>query len=191
LKVVIAESDADVRQSLRSALEGPLGHRVVGEATTGAEMVQVVRQAEPDLVLFDIHLPAQNGLDALRQINRERVVAAVALTEDPDPRLLRRAIAERVLAYLIKPVEAHQLGAALRTAQALFTAYHHLSNENASLKQDLENRKLVDRAKGALMKRHHWTEADAFRRLQRGAMKRSTTLAVIARDVLNGVDVGL
>jgi response regulator NasT len=190
LKIVVVEDDPTMRQFLKETLE-KLGHQVVGEAATGTEMVRTVLAAEPDVVVFDIHLPRLNGLDALRQIYQERVVAAVAITADRDQELVRRALEEHVLAYLIKPVEAHQLAPALLIARAQFEDLQELTAQNASLRQTLQNRKIIERAKGVLMKRHRWTEAEAFRRLQRGAMNRRTTMVELATDVLNGVDVNL
>jgi len=154
-------------------------------------MVRIVLDSEPDVVVFDIHLPRLNGLDALRQIYQERVVVAVAITADRDQELVRRALEEHVLAFLVKPVEAHQLGPALQIARAQFEELRELTAENASLRQTLQNRKIIERAKGVLMKRHHWTEAEAFRRLQRGAMNRRTTMIELAQDVLNGLAVNL
>jgi response regulator NasT len=191
LKVVVVEDDPTVRLFLKETLEKTLGHQVVGEAATGTDMVRTVLEMEPDVVVFDIHLPRLNGLDALRQIYQERVVAAVAITADRDQDLVRRALEEHVLAYLVKPVEAHQLGPALRVARAQFEDLRELTEENASLRQTLQNRKIIERAKGVLMKRHRWTEAEAFRRLQRGAMNRRTTMVELAQDVLNGVEVTL
>jgi len=191
LKVVVVEDDPNFRLFLKQVLEKDLGHKVVGEASTGTDMVREVLETEPDVVVFDIHLPHLNGLDALRQVYSERVVAAVAITADRDQELVRRATEEHVLAYLVKPVEAHQLGPALLVAQARFSELRSLTSENATLKQNLQNRKLIERAKGVLMKRHRWTEAEAFRRLQRGAMNRRTTMAGLAQDVLNGVEVNL
>ena len=185
LKVVVVEDDATVRQFLKESLE-TLGHRIVGEAATGADMVRTVLGDEPDVVVFDIHLPGLNGLDALRQIYQERVVAAVAITADRDQDLVRRALEEHVLAYLVKPVEAHQLGPAMLIARARFEELRDLAEENASLRQTLQNRKIIERAKGVLMKRHRWTEAEAFRRLQRGAMNRRVAMVELAQEVLNG-----
>ena len=113
LKNVVVEDDPVVRQFLKDTAE-QLGHRVVGEAATGADMVRTVLAEEPDVVLFDIHLPGMSGLDALRQIYQERVVAAVAITADRDAELVKRALEEHVLAYLVKPVEAHQIGPVLQ-----------------------------------------------------------------------------
>lgn len=190
LKIVVVEDDATVRLFLKETLE-KLGHEVVGEAATGTDMVRTVLELEPDVVVFDIHLPRLNGLDALRQIYQERVVAAVAITADRDQELVRRALEEHVLAYLVKPVEAHQLGPALMIARAQFAELRELSQENASLRQALQNRKIIERAKGVLMKRYRWTEAEAFRRLQRGAMNRRTTMVELAQNVLNGIEVNL
>jgi response regulator NasT len=191
LKVVVVEDDAAVRHFLKETLENQFGHQVIGEAATGTDMVRTVLDMEPDVVVFDIHLPRLNGLDALRQIYQEKVVAAVAITADRDQDLVRRALEEHVLAYLVKPVEAHQLGPALLIARAQFAELRELTEQNASLRQTLQNRKIIERAKGVLMKRNRWTEAEAFRRLQRGAMNRRTSMIELAQDVLNGVEVNL
>jgi response regulator NasT len=191
LKIVLVEDDSTVRLFLKETLEKTLGHQVIGEAATGTDMVRTVLELEPDVVIFDIHLPRLNGLDALRQIYQERVIAAVAITADRDQDLVRRAMEEHVLAFLVKPVEAHHLGPALHVARARFEELRELSEENASLRQTLQNRKIIERAKGVLMKRYRWTEAEAFRRLQRGAMNRRTTMVELAQDVLNGVEVNL
>ena len=190
LKVVLVEDDPTIRQFLRETLE-QLGHRVVGEASTGTDMVRTVLAQEPDVVVFDIHLPHIDGLQALGQIYQERVVAAVAITADRDQELVRRALDEHVLAFLVKPVEPYQLGPALQVAWARFEELRKLSTEKDSLQQTLQNRKLIERAKGVLMKRYRWSEAEAFRRLQRSAMNQRVPMVKLAQDVLNGVDVPL
>jgi two-component system, response regulator PdtaR len=191
LKIVVVEDDPTMRLFLKDVLENQLGHEVVGEAATGTDMVRTVLDLEPDVVVFDIHLPHMSGLDALRQIYQERIVAAVAITGDRDKDLVRRALEEHVLAYLVKPVEAHQLDPALLIAWARFDELRGLTTENASLRQTLTNRKIIERAKGVLMKRHRWSEPDAFRRLQRGAMNRRVQMVDLAQAILNGEDIDL
>jgi AmiR/NasT family two-component response regulator len=191
LKTVIVEDDPTVRLFLHDVVENQLGHQVIGEATTGTNMVRTVLELEPDVVIFDIHLPHLNGLDALRQIYQTRIVAAVAITADRDKALVKRALEEHVLAYLVKPIEAHQLEPALQIAWARFEEMRGLSVENANLRQTLQNRKIVERAKGVLMKRHRWSEADAFRRLQRSAMNRRVPMIDLAQAILNGEEVDL
>ncbi|HEV3235977.1 MAG TPA: response regulator, partial [Gemmataceae bacterium] len=140
LKIVIVEDDPTIRTFLKDSLEEQLGHQVIGEAGTGTDMVRTVLDLEPDVVVFDIHLPRLNGLDALRQIYQERVIAAVAITADRDQDLVRRALEEHVLAFLVKPVEAHQLGAAVLVAWARFEELKQLTDENATLRNSLQNR---------------------------------------------------
>ena len=191
LKIVTAEDDFNSRLFLRETLDNDLGHQVVGEATTGTDMVRIVLSEQPDVVVFDIHLPHLDGLAALRQIYQTRVVAAVAITADRDQALVKRAMDEHVLAYLLKPVEAHQLGPAVQVAWARFGELSTLMEENASLRQSLQSRKIIERAKGVLMKRHRWSEADAFRRLQRGAMNRRVPMVDLAQSILNGQEIDL
>jgi AmiR/NasT family two-component response regulator len=186
LKIVLVEDDPTIRLFLRQALEKEAGYRVVGEATTGPEMVRAVLDLEPDIVVFDIHLPHQDGLAALREIYKERIVAAVAITADRDQELVRRAREEHVLAYLVKPVEPHQLVPALEIAAARFQELQSLTTENASLRQTLQNRKIIERAKGMLMKQHRWSEAEAFRRIQRTAMNRRVPMVDLAQAILAG-----
>jgi response regulator NasT len=191
LRIVVVEDDEGVRNALAYALEQTFGHQVVGQAANGQEMVEVVLKTDPDLVVFDIHLPHLNGLDALKVIAEQKQLAAVAITADRDQDLVQRASQEHVLAYLVKPFDHYQLGPAIQVAWARFEEMRGLSSENARLQQTLENRKLIERAKGVLMKRHRWTEQEAFRRLQRAAMNQRTTMAALARRVLDGTPVEL
>ena len=109
LKVVVVEDDPVSRQLLKTVLEKQLGHQVIGEASNGTDMVHTVLSLDPDVVVFDIHLPHQDGLDALAQIYQEKIVAAVAITADQDAVLVRRAMEEHVLAFLVKPIDVSQL----------------------------------------------------------------------------------
>jgi response regulator NasT len=191
LRVVVVEDDEALRLALVETLERTFGHRVVGQAANGLEMVEVAGKVDVDVVVFDIHLPQLNGLDALRRVVERKAVAAVALTGDADPGLVRRACGEPVQAYLVKPVAPQQVGPAVELANALFGQLRQLRDENERLEKSLESRKVIERAKGVLMRRHRWTEADAFRRLQRAAMNRRTTMAELARQILEGKEVDL
>ncbi len=186
LKIVVADDDPTIRQFFRNTLENTLKHEVVGEAADGAEMIRTVMEKKPDVIVFDIHMPALDGIEALSRIYQEQIIAAVAITADRDVDQVRRAMEEHVLAYLVKPVEEHQLGPALQVAWARFLELRNLTTENTSLRQTLENRKIVERAKGVLMKRQRLTEADAYRRIQRAAMNRRQTMIAIAQGILSG-----
>jgi response regulator NasT len=191
LKIVVVEDDPVARLFLKDTLENQFGHEVLAEATSGTDMVRAVLRHEPDVVVFDIHLPYLNGLDALHQIYEQRITAAVAITADQHQDLLRRASEEHVLAFLIKPVNASQLGAAVLIAWTRFQELAALTAANATLQQTLQNRKTIERAKGVLMKRHRWSEPEAFRRMQRAAMSKRIAMVEVAQAVLNGVEVEL
>jgi two-component system, response regulator PdtaR len=191
LKIVVVDDDPVARLFLKETLETEFGHQVLAEAASGTDMVRTVLRLEPDIIVFDIHLPYLNGLDALHQIYQQRVIAAVAITADHNQDIIRRASEEHVLAFLVKPVKPAQLGAAVLIAWTRFQELAALTEANATLQQTLQNRKLIERAKGALMKRHRWSEPDAFRRMQRAAMSRRVALVELAQDVLNGIALDL
>jgi response regulator NasT len=191
LKIIVVDDDPVTRLFLKETLETEFGHQVLAEAASGTDMVRIVLRLEPDIIVFDIHLPYLNGLDALHQIYQQRVIAAVAITADQNQDIIRRASEEHVLAFLVKPVQPAQLGAAVHIAWTRFQELAALTEANATLQQTLHNRKTIERAKGALMKGHRWSEADAFRRVQRAAMSRRVALVDLAQDVLNGVDLDL
>ena len=190
LKVVIAACDSELRQFLTSNLDR-CGCRVIGECDSGADMIRTALALNPNVVVFDVGLPGCNGLDALQQIYKEHPVAGLALTSERDHELVRKALENLYLVYLTKPVEAYQLMPAVEVAWARFDCFRHLMTENATLRQTLQNRKTIERAKGVLMQRNRWSEEDAFRRLQRGAMNRRTTMVGLAEAVLNGKQVDI
>src|SRR5262249_32127180 len=140
LKIVVVSSDVELRRFLKETLESQCDHEVVGEASTGTDMVRTVLRLEPDLVIFDLQLPRLSGLVALRQIGRERGVAAVAIATERDQELVRGILEDEVQAYLVKPVLAHQVEPAVDVAWARFEEQRQFTSENASLRQKLQNR---------------------------------------------------
>jgi response regulator NasT len=191
LKNVVVAEDTALRRFLKEHLETRCNYQVLGEAATAAEMVRLAQSQELDVLIFDVRLRDGSGLDALRQIYQERPIAAVALADERDQDAVRSVMGEYHMTYLLKPVEAHQLEPAVLAAWARWNVCRQLLDENANLKQTLHNRKLIERAKGVLMKRFRCSEDVAFRRLQRGAMNRRTTMVSLAQSVLNGVEVDI
>jgi two-component system, response regulator PdtaR len=191
LRIVVVEADSAFRLESIRALAADPGRVVVAEAADGSEMVERVTGCDADLVVFDLHLPVMTGLEALRRIREAKDLAAVVLTADASPESVRLAVDERVHGYLLKPFQSARDGLALEVAFARFTEEDRLRGEAERLQRTLESRKLIERAKGVLMKRYRWGEAEAFRRLQRAAMNRRTTMAELARQVLDGALVEL
>jgi two-component system, response regulator PdtaR len=185
----VVEDDPIVREYIVDVLGRQCGLEIAAVGDSGPAMVREVLAHEPDLVVFDIHLPGMDGLSALHQISERRAVAAVAVTADRNSKLLDRALEDHILAYLLKPVDAQQLAFAVRLAWARFNEFRELRSENQSLQQTLQNRKVIERAKGVLMKRHRWAEQQAFRALQKEAMDHRVPMARVAQDVLDGKDL--
>ncbi len=160
-----------------------LGHGVVGTATTGRRAVEMSRTLEPDLVLMDIAMPGLDGISAAREILTICPVPIVLVTGHAEPESVERAAGVGIFSYLLKPVSQRSLDAAIQIARARFAELQVLRKQVRSLTEALEIRKLVEQAKGILMKRLRVSEAEAFRRLQRRASAQNKSLREIAEAV--------
>jgi len=190
VRVVLAEDEAIIRLDVKETLEDE-GYEVVGETGRGDEAVELVRTLEPDVAILDIKMPGQDGIETARQIAADRLAAVVLLTAFSQRDLIERARDAGALTYLVKPFQRSDLVPAIEMAIARHREYVELFDENRRLGEQLESRKLVDRAKGRLMDDRGLNEADAFSFIQKTAMHQRRTMADVARDVLSGqVDEG-
>ncbi len=185
IRVVIAEDEAIIRLDLKETLEEE-GYEVVGETGRGDEAVQLVKDKRPDLAILDVKMPGMDGLTAAAQITAEKGAAVLILTAFSQRDLIEKARDAGALAYLVKPFQKSELIPAVEVALGRFLEMKALADENLSLTDQLETRKVVDRAKGKLMDNHDMTEADAFRFLQKTAMDTRSTLKQVAQDVIDG-----
>jgi response regulator NasT len=183
LRIAVADDEPDMRDYYVRILPR-LGHRVVVVASTGAELVERVKQERPDLVITDIKMPDIDGLEAAGQLYQVAPVPVVLVSAYHDPELIRRAEADHIMAYLIKPIKQADLEPTISLAMRRFEQMEQLRKEAADLRQALEDRKLVERAKGTIMKRAGLNEPDAFRRLQKLASDRNIKLVEAARMIL-------
>ncbi len=184
-RVVIAEDEAIIRLDLKETLEEE-GYEVVGETGRGDEAVELVRDLGPDLAILDIKMPGMDGLQAAKAITAEKRAAVLILTAFSQRDLIEQARDAGALAYLVKPFQKSELIPAVEVALGRFAEIRALAEENSSLTDQLETRKLVDRAKGILMDRHTLSEADAFRFVQKRAMDSRTALKAVAQQVIDG-----
>ena len=184
-RVVIAEDEAIIRLDLRETLEEE-GYEVVGETGRGDEAVRLVRELEPDVAILDIKMPGLDGLSAAREINAERLAAILILTAFSQRELVEQARDAGVQAYLVKPFQRTELVPALELAIARFAELKALAEQTQSLTEQLETRKVVDRAKGQLMDQAGLSEHDAFSFIQRTAMRERLTMKVVSEQVLAG-----
>jgi response regulator NasT len=184
-RVVIAEDEAIIRLDLKETLEEE-GYEVVAETGRGDEAVELVRHHQPDVAILDIKMPGLDGLSAAREIAGERRAAVLILTAFSQRDLIERARDAGALAYLVKPFQKADLFPAIEVALGRFTELKALHNQATSLEEQLETRKVVDRAKGRLMDQNGLTEAAAFGFIQKTAMKQRQTMREVAQRVLDG-----
>jgi two-component system, response regulator PdtaR len=184
-RVVLAEDEAIIRLDLKETLEDE-GYDVVGETGRGDEAVQLVKELGPDLAILDIKMPGLDGLTAAREITSERRAAVLILTAFSQRHLVEQARDAGALAYLVKPFQRSELIPAVEVALGRFKEVKALEAEVRGLEEQLETRRLVDRAKGILMDRHGLAEAAAFSFIQRNAMRQRVTMRVVASQVIDG-----
>ena len=185
MKVLIAEDDPVVALGLSERLRS-LGHEAIGPVSNGEQAVAEAKASLPDLYLFDIEMPALDGLAAAVRLAGEGLRRPVVIvTGVDDPGLIDRSIASGVSAYLTKPIDTRELEAAIKLAAARHAEFEALESEVSKAQQALEDRKLVERAKGLLMSALKLSEQDAFRRLQTTARERNLRLADVARRIVD------
>ena len=185
MRVVIAEDEAIIRMDLRETLEEE-GYVVVGETGRGDHAVDLVRQLEPDLAVLDIKMPGMDGLEAARIINDERLCGVLMLTAFSQREVVEEARDAGALAFLVKPFQKSDLVPAIEVAMGRFRELQALSGEVDALGEQLESRKVIDRAKGLLMDEAGLSESDAFTFIQRTAMSERTRMRDVADRILDG-----
>jgi AmiR/NasT family two-component response regulator len=183
-RVVIAEDEALIRLDLKEMLQEE-GYEVVGEAGDGETAVKLAVDQRPDLVILDVKMPVLDGLSAAEQIAAERIAPVVILTAFSQRDLVEQARDAGAMAYLVKPFTKADLMPAIAMAVSRFQEIRALESEVGSLRDRLEIRKLLDRAKGRLQAEHGLTEPEAFRWIQKTSMDRRVSMRDVAQAVLD------
>jgi response regulator NasT len=183
LRIAVADDEPDMQEYYREVLSR-LGHVVVAVAETGRELVEKCRDQRPDLVITDIRMPEMDGLDAAALIDRDGPIPVILVSAHHDAEFIRRAEENHVLSYLVKPIKEADLVPAIAVVMRRSAQFQALRKEAADLRQALEDRKLIERAKGILMKKGGLDEPDAFRRLQKLASNKNRKLVEIAQMIL-------
>lgn len=181
--VVIVDDSPRSRATLGSALKR-LGFEVIGEGASGAEAVHLAQKLKPDVLFLAVGLPDMDGLTVAAHILETLPIPILILSSHLDQELIRRAKEGGVMAYLLKPLREEELLPAIELAISRFEEFSALRKENADLKRILEDRKLIERAKGILMEREQISEQQAFARIQKTSMNTRRSMAEIAQAIL-------
>jgi len=182
-RVVIAEDEALIRMDLAEMLAEE-GYEVVGEAANGQRVVELAESLRPDVVILDVKMPVLDGIAAAEQIAGRRIAPVVMLTAFSQRDLVERARDAGAMAYLVKPFTQSELTPAIEMAVSRYAEIAALESEVEDLKERLETRKAVERAKVVLQRDLGLSEPDAFRWIQKTAMDLRLTMRQVADGVL-------
>ncbi|OCL27990.1 Fis family transcriptional regulator [Orenia metallireducens] len=183
LKILVAEDEYLCLMGLKANLEG-LGYEVVGEATDGEEAVKLALDKRPDLIIMDINMPSVDGIEAIRRINNKIFIPSIIVSGYHDQELIEKASVEDIFGYLVKPVDANDLSAAIKVAMSRYKEFKRLESELKDTKLSLENRKYIERAKGILMDRKGLKEAEAMKELQQMSRNNNKKMIDLAKEII-------
>jgi len=189
VRVVIADDESVILMDLREMLSN-LGYLVVGDAGDGRSAVNLARELRPDVVLMDVKMPDMDGIEAAALLTRDRIAPVVLLTAFSQRDLVERAREAGVVGYLVKPIQEADLAPAIEIALSRFAEFRDLERQVDNLQDQLETRKLVDRAKGILMDTQGLTESAAFRRIQKMSMNTRKSMREIAQAIILTYEAG-
>ncbi len=187
-RILIADDESLILMDLREMLTN-LGYLVVGEANDGRSAVNMARELRPDLVIMDVKMPDMDGIEAAQVLTAERIAPVLLLTAYSQQDLIDRAKEAGVVGYLVKPFRESNLAPAVEITLSRFQEFQAVQKEVDDLKEALETRKVVDRAKGILMDTQGLTEPDAFRRIQKMSMNMRRPMKDIAEAIVLAHDV--
>lgn len=183
IRVIIADDESVIRADLREMLTN-LGYLVIGEVGDGQSAVNVARELKPDVVIMDIKMPDLDGIEAAKILTQEKVAPVLLLTAYSQRDLIDRAKEAGVVGYLVKPFREQEIVPAIEIALERFKEFRELEKEVGNLRETLETRKIVDRAKGLLMDEQGLTEAESFRKIQKMSMNTRKPMKEIAEAII-------
>jgi len=182
VRILVAEDEALIRMDLVEMLQEAV-YDVVAQATNGEEAIALATEHQPDLAILDVKMPVLDGISAAEKIIS--IAPVLMLTAFSQKELIDRARDAGVMAYVVKPFTIGDLVPAIEIAISRHTQMKSLAEEVADLHERLETRKMIDRAKGILMKALNLSEPEAFSWIQRAAMDRRLTMKEVANAVIS------
>lgn len=188
LRVMIIDEKAERAASLEAAL-AEAGCDVVARLVTRADLQDKVNQAQPDVVIIDMECPDRDVLEDMSRITRHQPRPIVMFVDRSDSESIRAAVQAGVSAYVVGGVQAERVRPVLEVAIARFNEFQSLRRELEDARSSLVERKVIERAKGILMKHRGMAEDEAFRMLRKMAMDRKMRLAALAREIVAAADL--
>lgn len=188
-RVLVVEDESIVLLGFKAFLT-QLGYQVVGETNNGKDAIELCRSLNPDFLIMDIKMPELDGIQALERINQSRrlKIPCIFVTAYSDENLISQAKKAGAFSYLIKPIRIQDLHAAIDVMLEQYEAYLALANERDRALEQLESRKLIERAKGYLMDSFNMKEKQAMEFLQKKSRNTNKKLVEVASSILKMAD---
>ncbi|MEM0913008.1 MAG: response regulator [Planctomycetota bacterium] len=187
-KVLVAEDEALLARSLKTDLDA-LGMTVLGPASDGRKAIELAKADRPDLALVDLRMPEMDGLQASAVLGGEMGIPIIVISGYSDSEYVETASKNGVYAYLLKPVSVESLRVTIQVAWRRYLDQHGLRGEIDTLNRRLEERKVIERAKGLIMEQLGLSESDAMRRLQKQARDARRPMVELAQSVIDAQDL--
>lgn len=184
LRVVLADTDAGFRKYLKEKLMNA-GHTVVGETSSGRNALQMIFTIQPDLVIMNARLPGKDGLEVARAVEEHHVAPVILVTEPEKQDEMTEALEDWMISYILKPVDETNLLPAIEVCRSIYKKMSRLQEENRKLKQTLETRKMVEKAKGLLVRLNGMSEQEAFKHIQKTSMDKSIPIKTVAKQIIS------
>jgi response regulator NasT len=188
LRVLVVDSDTERAAGVVYALTAS-GYLVASVLETGADLYAKVRELQPDVIIIDMESPDRDMLEHLRGINRDDPRAIVMFCQDDASETIAAAVKAGVSAYVVDGLQPHRIRPILQTAVARFQEYQELRRELAETKNTLAERKILERAKGILMKQRGISEDEAYQVLRKSAMNRNKRIVEVAENLIAAYDL--
>ena len=182
IKILVAEDETIIRLDLVEMLTDA-GYEVVAQAENGAIAIEMAKKYQPDLAILDVKMPEVDGITAAEQIIS--ISPVLMLTAFSQRELVERARDAGVMAYVVKPFSIGDLVPAIEIAISRHRQMKTLETEVADLYERLETRKIIDRAKGILMKAMNLSEPESFNWIQKTAMERRISMKQVAQAIIS------
>jgi response regulator NasT len=182
-RIIIADDESLIRLDLREMLTH-LGYDVIAEAGDGRTALDLAKKLHPDLIIMDIKMPDLDGIAAAEELTREKIAPVVLLTAYSDQALVERAKDAGVVGYVVKPFRETELMPVIELSLARFEEFRSMEREVGDLKEALETRKVIERAKGVLMEVHGLRESEAFHRIRKTSMDARKSMKEVAEAIL-------
>ena len=188
LKILVVDDNRGRSAILERALRD-YGHEVITIFNSGSDLSSRVAALSPDVIIIDLESPGRDTLEQMRTISRDNPKPVVMFSEDNNADSIKDAIEAGVSAYVVDGLNDRRVKSLIDVAIARFREYQALKDELTQVKNSLEERKIIDRAKGILMQHKSCSEDDAYQLLRKSAMQTNQRIVDVAKSLIASIEM--